>query len=61
MSHRECIDGKQTRRGQKTTAELDRIVRALREGLGLLEEQVMENVKVQSLNVAEVFADLEFS
>jgi hypothetical protein len=37
------------------------IVRALREGLGLLEEQVMEDVKVQSLNVTEMFAQSEIS
>jgi len=38
-----------------------KIVRALREGLGLLEEQAMEDVKVQELNAAEVFASLEIS
>jgi integrase len=45
------------RNGSLNPAQTE-IIRALREGLGLLEEQVMEDVKVQEeLNEAEVFAN----
>ena len=49
------------RNGSLNPAQTE-IVRALREGLGLLEEQVIEDVKVQKeLNVAEAFANSEIS
>ena len=46
-------------RGGSLNSAQTELVRALREGLGLLEEKVMEDVKVQ--NVAEIFANSEIS
>ena len=46
-------------RGGSLNSTQTELVRALREGLGLLEEKVIGDIKVQ--NLAKIFANLEIS